>query len=255
MAEAPRRRMAAGVSASLNMLSAWCGAVPLSGGVIVGLLLAGLAGSPLHCAPMCGGFVLGQVADRMARMPAAALCEWRRVGAAALLPYHLGRITTYAALGAAAGLSGGFVPRLSGVLLLLAASLFLMQGLRRIAPGLYLPGLDRTPPGWGRLIRRVTGGLDRDRPVPGYVLGVALGFLPCGFLYAALVAAAASFNPWTGAAGMAAFGLGTVPALVVVGLAGQAAGHRYRRGSATLAPALMLVNAVLLAGLALRGLV
>jgi sulfite exporter TauE/SafE len=54
---------------------------------------------------------------------------------------------------------------------------------------------------------------------------------------------------------MLAFGLGTMPALVTVGIAGQAAGRRWQRGAATAAPVVMLLNAALLAVLALRGLV
>jgi uncharacterized protein len=53
--------------------------------------------------------------------------------------------------------------------------------------------------------------------------------------------------------GMLAFGLGTVPALAAVGIAGQAAGQRWRRVIATAAPAVMLLNAALLIVLALRG--
>jgi uncharacterized protein len=246
----------------MHMLIAWCGAMPSGGGVILGLFLAGAAGSSMHCVPMCSGFVLGQVADRMARMPAAALCEWRRIGAAALVPYHLGRLTTYTALGALAGFGGAALGRvpwlgwLSGALLLLGALLFLAQAVRRLAPAVqrHLPGLDQAPEAWVRLIRRFTAGLDRDRPLSGYRLGVVLGFLPCGFLYAALAAATASFSPLAAAAGMFAFGAGTVPALVVVGLAGQAAGRRFHRAVAVLAPVVMLFNAALLGGLALRGL-
>src|SRR5487761_2605674 len=123
----------------MDTLAALCGsamALPLGGGIVLGLFLAGAAGSAMHCVPMCGGFVLGQVADRMARLPAAHLCEWRRVGAGALLPYHLGRLTTYTLLGALAGASGSVLARLpwfgwlSGVLLLLAAGLFLLHALR-----------------------------------------------------------------------------------------------------------------------------
>src|ERR1700760_857703 len=106
------------------MIASLCGAIPWSGGLLVGLFLAGLAGSTMHCVPMCGGFVLGQVADGMARMPAARLCEWRRITNGALLPYHLGRLTTYAALGAVAGLGAGRLPwfaTISAALLLLGA--------------------------------------------------------------------------------------------------------------------------------------
>lgn len=246
----------------IAMLATWCGAVPLTGGVVVGLFLSGAAGSPLHCAPMCGGFVLGQVADRMAHVSAAQLCEWRRVGAAALLPYHLGRLTTYGGLGAASGLLGAGLGRLpmlgfvSGGLLLLASALFLAQALRRLAPRLapMLPGLDPLPVGWSRTVLRLSRRLDRTRAASGYLLGVTLGFLPCGLLYSALATAAAGGNAAHGAIGMLAFGVGTVPALVAVGLAGQAAGRGIRFGASAVAPAVMLLNAALLAMLAVRSL-
>jgi sulfite exporter TauE/SafE len=51
---------------------------------------------------------------------------------------------------------------------------------------------------------------------------------------------------------MLSFGLGTVPALVAVGIAGQAAGRRWHRGVAAAAPVVMLLNATLLIVLALR---
>ena len=247
----------------LDMLAALCGPATRfssGGGIVLALALAGAAGSAMHCVPMCGGFVLGQVADRMARLPAAHLCEWRRVGAGALLPYHLGRLTTYTLLGALAGASGSVLARLpwfgrlSGVLLLLAAGLFLLHALRRLAPLLapMLAGLERAPPGWGRGVTRLATRIDPTRIPGGYALGLVLGLLPCGFLYAALTAAGASFNPITGGMAMLAFGLGTMPALVAVGIAGQAAGHRFQRGIAAAAPAVLLLNATLLATLALR---
>jgi uncharacterized protein len=224
--------------------TAWCGSAGWSGGLLLGLFVAGSVGSTMHCVPMCGGFVLGQVADGMARLPAARLCEWRRVSRGALLPYHLGRLTTYAGLGALAGTATGALPwlGLASAALLLGAVLFLAHVVR------VLPGLDRAPAGWtgaiARLARRTSG---------GYPLGLVLGFLPCGLLYAALASSAAGGNPLLGALGMMAFGLGTMPALVAVGIAGQAAGRRWQRGVATAAPAVMLLNAALLAVLALRG--
>jgi sulfite exporter TauE/SafE len=245
-----------------DMLTTLCGAsAPLAGGgLLLGLFVAGAAGSTMHCVPMCGGFVLGQVADRMAALPAARLCEWRRVGAGVLLPYHLGRLTTYVGLGAAAGLGGALLARLpwfgllSAALLVMAAGLFLLHALRRAMPALghLLPALESAAPGWNTVIARLTSGLDRNRRGDGYMLGLALGFLPCGLLYAALAASAASNSPVLGALGMLAFGLGTAPALIAVGIAGHAAGRRWQRGIAFAAPAVMLLNAALLAALALQ---
>jgi uncharacterized protein len=230
--------------AVISAFAAWCGTGVGSGGLLLGLFLAGAAGSTMHCVPMCGGFVLGQVADGMARLPSTRLCEWQRVNRGALLPYHLGRLTTYAGLGALGAAGMGRLPwfgAVSGVLLLLGAALFLAQVAR------VLPGLDRAPAGWTRAISRLA-----RRTSGGYPLGIVLGFLPCGFLYAALATSAASGNPAYGAIGMLSFGLGTAPALVAVGIAGQAAGRHWHRGVTAAAPVVMLLNATLLIVLALR---
>jgi sulfite exporter TauE/SafE len=220
---------------TISQFAAWCGTPGAVGASIAaGMVLAGAAASPLHCAPMCGGFVLGQVSDRMARLPPAHFSECHRLRTASLAPYHLGRLTTYSALGFAAG-GGGLATRWlggnAGIFLLIGAVLLALQAARRLRPGFTLP-LTRT--------------------LRGYPLGLALGFLPCGILYAALAAAAATASPLYGAAAMFCFGLGTVPALVAVGLFGAAAGHRFRRRLAALTPAVLLFNAGLLTLLGVR---
>ncbi len=243
------------MQAIIDAVGAICGAVPMEGGLIAGLFLAGLAGGPLHCGPMCGGFVLGQVADRMAELPGRHLCEWQRLGSAALLPYHAGRIVTYAMLGALAGVGGSLVGRLpwaSTALLVLAAGLFGLMAWRRWSPrSRFIPGRQ----GSGR--RPASERLMRPFRFPqwrqGVRLGLLLGFLPCGFLYAALAAAASSQDGLTGALGMAAFGAGTVPALLLVGLIGHAADRRWHALVASVAPFILVVNAALLTLLAIRG--
>ncbi len=180
-------------------------------------------------------------------MPAARLCEWQRVRAGLLLPYHLGRLTTYAALGAlaasatAALLHGTWFPRLSAALLALAAAIFGAQALGRLRSN----GTGT----FGRAIARLGVRLNGGRMANHYALGLLLGLLT-----GARPAAAASGRAATGAAAMLAFGLGTAPALIAVGIAGQAAGHRWRQGLARLGPAVMAANAALLLGLALTDL-
>lgn len=248
------------MSGSWVWLGALCGPsiAGVPGGLYAGLLLAGAAGSVMHCAPMCGPFVLGQVSDRLARLPAPLLCERQRVGTALLVPYHTGRLVSYATLGALAG-SGGAALRswpalnwLTVGLLMFAALLFLGHAVGRAVPALswLLPGADRAPAGWVRLIGRLSARVDRTTRRGGLALGLALGFLPCGFLYAALTAVAATAGPVTGALAMVCFGLGTVPSLVAVGVAGAAASGRFRGGVRLVAPAVLLLNAAVLAVLA-----
>lgn len=214
------------------------------------LFLAGLAGGATHCAVMCAPFVLAQL-----RPGDAGGMMLQRLGGAALLPYHAGRMLGYAALGALAGAGAGLVSQITGLrwllALLLAAAALLMAaqaaerlGFSRLhlpAPG--LPSALRAP------LRRL---LAAPRGGQGVLLGLLLSALPCGLLYAALAAAGASGSALGGAMGMAAFVAGTVPGLVGVALLGRlfarAGGPGLRRWGA----ALFALNAVVLGAMAGR---
>lgn len=197
----------------------------LPAGLPMSLLLAGLAGSLVHCVGMCGPFVLAQViADTGSTTGRYA--EWQRLTGAALVPYHLGRLTTYTALGALAGvITALFVATtgfawLSAVMLALAAILMVLQAL-----GL---ALGATSPLSSLVSRLAAPFVSSSEPAKRYALGLVLGFLPCGLLYGALAAAAGTASAPEGAFAMAAFGLGTVPALVGVGWLGLILRRRLR---------------------------
>ncbi|MCM0021191.1 MAG: sulfite exporter TauE/SafE family protein [Tagaea sp.] len=210
------------------------------------LFLAGLAGGFLHCAAMCGPFVMAQSLARMGEGPL-------RLAGAALAPYHFGRFVSYTALGAVLGGLGGALASVPGLrlaiplLLASAGVLFAAQALGKA----FGSGGGAWAAWLGRAVRPLLETPGRAR---GIALGVALGFLPCGFLYAALAAAAGSGGAAEGALAMAGFVLGTVPALLVVGFAGAMAAKRWRAALATLAPVLMALNAALLFWMAARAL-
>jgi len=221
----------------------------------LGMLLLGLVGGAVHCSGMCGPFVLGQVGSRLSAMPVAQATRLSRLSGMALLPYHAGRSTTYTILGAAAaGLAGGaqqltlhgYLPAVG--LLLGAALLLAFAAGQRVAAG---PGVITTTArqwwrtGLGPLFRQPTG-------LNGYALGLALGFLPCGLLYSALLLAGASGDWQSGALGMLLFALGTAPGLMVVGVLGAAAGQRWRRAMQNLLLPVLLLNALVMVLLALR---
>lgn len=163
-------------------------------GLLAGSFLAGLVGSP-HCLGMCGPFVLA-----CGRSPAGA-------GA-----YHVGRLTTYATLGALAGAFGDVLPGPSwipAVISLLVVAWFAAALAGLVAePRFAIPGSERA-------MKWAAG---RKGVASRYVLGAANGLLPCGLVYAALGIPLASGNALVGAVAMALFGLGTVPALAALTL-------------------------------------
>jgi len=189
----------------------------MDGSALVGLLLAGLLGSG-HCFGMCGG-IAGSFA--LAGRGAAG-----RSPVAAIVATNLGRIATYAALGAVAGALGA------------AAVAVLPPGIGRwlargvaafcfVALALYLSGIPALVAPverlgghlWSRLAPAFSKLLGRRTLAARAALGAVWGLLPCGLVYTSLVVAATAGTPAGGALGMLAFGLGTLPALVAAGLA------------------------------------
>ena len=223
-------------------------------GIVLSLFLAGLIGSVTHCVGMCAPFVLSQTANRMDAAGGLRGGEWGRLRAAALAPYHLGRATTYALLGAAAGLgSSSFVEWtgfrwLAAGLLAIGALLFLAMALGRLGA---LPQVfgGRVMAGVSRLARPLSAD---PRGWRGYGLGLLLGLLPCGLIYAALATAAGSGRAVLGALAMAAFAAGTAPALIATGFAGAAAAGHWRRILSRVTAPLLILNAVLLAAFAVQ---
>lgn len=220
-----------------------------------GMFLLGLVGGVTHCAGMCGPFVLSQVGSRLADLPLERLTGFRRVAGMALLPYHAGRATTYTILGAvAAGLTGGLARFFAGgtvPVIGLTIGLLLIAAITvaRLDPALL-------PSGLASFSRRLQRGLAPLFRAPsgfrGYLLGLALGFLPCGLVYTALMLAGASGDWLTGAAAMAAFSAGTMPALMGVGFAGAALGARWRGRLQPLLIGVLALNALVLIAMILK---
>ena len=83
-----------------------------------------------------------------------------------------------------------------------------------------------------RLISKATGQLIQSTNVfKRYLLGILLGFLPCGLVMAALLAVGASPSPLNAAIAMAAFGIGTMPALILVAFGGVTVKHAFPKFS------------------------
>lgn len=194
----------------------------------VALFVAGLAGGVTHCAGMCGPFVLAQ-AGQGRDFGKIRDGGWRleRLRSYMLLPYHLGRITTYVALAYAFSSFAGFVfinsPArgvLSALMLGMAGALFLVNAVPAMAAAFpWLLRIHNIVP--LRLISKVSAPLLRGQGVMHrYLLGILLGFMPCGLVMASLLAASSAQTPWQAAAAMAAFGAGTVPALAAVAAGG-----------------------------------
>lgn len=206
--------------------------------------------SSLHCVQMCGPIVLSySVALDQAKTGRAPSPLWF-----GHLAYNAGRILTYSALGAAAGLAGktvGLIGQLAG----LASTLAIVGGVLMLIAGLVMFGTFPAVQAFGGGFFRITSSF--VRPLSSliastsagsrFLLGLSLGFLPCGLIYAALLRALASGSALWGAATMAAFGAGTAGALLTVGLFSSALrGRVHRWGTQLAAVSVMAMGALLI---------
>ena len=183
----------------------------------IAVFLIGLLGG-VHCAGMCGGIV-----------SALSMQTVRPPGAASTFPLHLaynfGRISSYVIAGALVGTIGSF-GLLFKDMLPVQMALYIAANLMMIALGLYLTGFtqglamtERLGQSLWRHLQPYTRRFLPARSVAqAYPLGLLWGWLPCGMVYGVLTAALLSGSAQRGAATMLAFGLGTLPNLLLAGM-------------------------------------
>lgn len=182
--------------------------------LVVAIVVASAVGS-LHCAGMCGAFLAIAITtpgERPRFAPQAA--------------YHLGRLTTYLLMGAAAGALGSLM-NLGGVMSGVGPVAALLAGLTMLGFGLLtllrlrgwtvrLPGV---PSGLSRL---ASAGVGRAMELPVVPRAAAIGLLttllPCGWLYAFVATAAGTGHVVSGMGAMAAFWVGTLPVMLALGV-------------------------------------
>lgn len=193
----------------------------MSAGTLLSILLVGVLGGT-HCVGMCGGIV-----GALSSQAGAGGGAWRLH-----LGYNIGRIASYVLAGALIGAVGG-LGRVVGPLGTAQLVLYLVANLMLVLLGIYLMGftavLGPTERLGQHLWRHVSPLTARLLPVrhlgQAITLGALWGWLPCGLVYSVLVNALASASAANGALLMLAFGLGTLPNLLLAGILLQ----RFRR--------------------------
>lgn len=188
------------------------------------IFIIGFLSSFSHCYGMCGGFVMAY----------SLKAEASPAGISRFLPhlmYNAGRIITYTVLGALFGLIGAslkhFIHDAQSILFIFAGLFMVGMGLDLAGwitistPG-KIPGLSAYKRFVGSLLVRIT--------VKNMLLyGLVLGFIPCGLVYIAGAKATASGSVLNGMLIMLTFGIGTIPALFILGISSQFLSRRFRK--------------------------
>lgn len=208
--------------------------------VLISGLVLGLLGS-FHCIGMCGPIAVS--------LPLHGTSVFQKILGGTL--YNMGRTVTYGLMGAVFGMVGqgfelaGFQKWISiamgGVMIL---SVVIPTIFRRLNMGDNLPFSD-----W---VRTTMGKLFSKKSLPVlFVIGLLNGLLPCGLVYLAIAGAIGTADLYLGIAFMVLFGLGTLPMLLLVSLAGNLIGGTFRRIVNRIIPYLVVLIGLLFV---LRGL-
>jgi len=181
--------------------------------------LMGLIGS-VHCIGMCGPLTMA--------LPFSLQKNIFKYLAMAL--YHTGKIMSYAILGLIVGLFGKqlfvidtqqSISIIIGVFMLVYVGwVYLVKVNTRFNPLQFI----QVP------VLKALSSLFRNKHVTVFiVLGFLNGLLPCGMVYLALGSAMSTGHPLDAAIFMAFFGIGTMPALIMVAVGGQMVNFEWRR--------------------------
>lgn len=209
---------------------------------VLAAFIMGLAGSG-HCLAMCGGLA-GAMGYNQSPLR--------------LLMYNLGRISSYLIAGALVG-SAVFVATQFNQSLLIwvrfgAGLMMILLALYLTRVWMLLSFLEKAGAILWRQLQPLTRQFPPNAPTPKlFLAGMLWGWLPCGLVYSALAWAALSGNHVNGALTMLAFGLGTLPSMLIFGLFSRTLSNVVRSTSFRwIAGGMMLVYGVLTCIVALR---
>ena len=187
----------------------------------VSAFILGLLGAP-HCAGMCGGIVAAL------SMNTPRPIDRSQQGLLTVFTYNIGRLSSYTVAGM---LAGGLSAFASNLIFLHQAQLFIraIAILFMCLLGLYISGwwpvLTRLERVGSSIWKYIEPLARRFIPITtlssAYVVGLVWGWLPCGLVYTGLIYSASAGSALQGGLLMLFFGLGTLPAMFLMGATGQ----------------------------------
>ena len=189
------------------------------------IIALGFVGSFGHCVGMCGPLTVALALSQQDNQ------DHHFRGFRFHLLLNLGRVISYALVGASLGSLGSIVVasgQLAGIgsslrqfMAIFTGILLIWFGLRQIRPH-WLPQLPFLHPLTGSIHNRLNSGMNRISTQTQWwtpaLLGGVWGLIPCGFLYTAQLKAVETGSLAAGAMMMLGFGLGTLPMMLGVGV-------------------------------------
>ena len=201
-------------------------------------LLMGLIGS-MHCAGMCGPIAIS--------LPYRVGMQTKEETFFKILVYNLGRIITYAFFGLLFGIvgKGFFTMGIQKWFLITLAVLLIIIAIFSIdveSKALKIPVIGK----FNKKIKELLAKSLKNATVKSFLyIGILNGFLPCGLVYMAIVAAIATGGVLNSVLYMILFGIGTMPMMMALGYGGHLLSTRFRTILRKLYSVFMIIFAIL----------
>lgn len=198
----------------------------------------GLVGS-MHCAGMCGPIAVS--------LPYRVGLQPREETFLKILTYNLGRILTYALMGFVFGLIGKsfFTMGIQKWVLIILAIVLILIAIFSIDieyQSLKIPVIKK----FNIFIQKKLSLSIKNPSVLSFLyIGILNGFLPCGLVYMAIMAAITVGSVIQGIMYMILFGFGTLPLMMALGFGGNLISMKFRTFLRKLYPVFMILFAVL----------
>jgi len=205
---------------------------------LITALLMGLIGS-MHCAGMCGPIAIS--------LPYRVGMQTKEETFFKILVYNLGRIITYAFFGLLFGVVGKsfFTMGIQKWVLIALAILLIIVAIFSIdveSKALKIPFINK----FNTKIKTTLSKALKNATIKSFLyIGILNGFLPCGLVYMAIVAALATGGVINSVLYMILFGLGTMPMMMALGYGGHLLSTKFRRVLRKLYPIFMIIFAIL----------
>lgn len=203
--------------------------------ILSGLALGAL--SSFHCVGMCGPIAFA--------LPVHFLPKQQKL--VGILLYNIGRVFTYALMGLLFGIAGrsvylgGFQQWFSIVLGIMVLMILIQTSVGKNY--LHIRSFDKLQ----QAVQDFIAARLQQQSIPGlFVLGMANGLLPCGMVYLAITGALAAGSVEGGVGFMAAYGLGTLPAMFLLSYFGMMVGISTRNMIKKAMPFVVAFMAVML---------
>jgi len=198
-------------------------------GLLINMFITGLVGSFTHCIGMCGPIAIGQMSMRLMNVPKEKMNQRNKLLCAASIPYYIGKSLSYSLLAisffslTSALFQNPIMKFICAILMIIAAIFFITSAFAVNFPMILKFDNFKVIKFFTNQLMKITKSFTKNPfGFRGWILGMLLGLIPCGLVYASIATAVSySSNFFIAGLSLFLFGLGTIPGLFLISYLGE----------------------------------